>query len=348
MKVKEDMQVTINSKFEPPSPNSIQGNLVPSSAYDTFWKFAAERQNIFIKQYEGHSTETSPTDDPILQAHKFTNAYRACDRVSQYLIRNVIYSDKFDSRSLFLRIILFKLFNKIETWELLESEFDIITEESFCSKRFSSFLDKQMTKGKRIYSNAYMMASGCKEFNVTRKHQAHLQLVALMLKNNLPKKIQDSASMREAYEKILAYPMIGKFLAYQYVTDINYSELTDFSENEFTMPGPGADDGIKKCFSSTGGYSGADIIKIMTERQEYEFDRLKLRFHQLGTRKLHLIDIQNLFCETDKYCRVAHPELKGISGRTKIKQKYTPNAQRIKYFFPPKWNIDMEAFYGTR
>lgn len=327
---------------------SIGRNLVPTAAYDTFWRFAAERHNIFVKQLSGVSVGTPLTDDPILQEYKFTNAFRACDRVSQYLIRNVIYSDKFDTRSLFLRVILFKLFNKIETWELLEREFDTITEENFCLTRFSNFFDKQMTKGKRIYSNAYMMASGCKDFNVTRKHQAHFQLVDLMLKNNLPNKIQDSASMSEAYEKILAYPMIGKFLAYQYITDINYSELTDFSENEFTMPGPGADDGIAKCFSSTGGYTGADIIKIMAERQEYEFDRLKLRFQQLGKRKLHFIDIQNLFCETDKYCRVAHPELKGISGRTKIKQKYTPNGRRINYLFPPKWDIDMEALYGTR
>jgi hypothetical protein len=27
------------------------------------------------------------TSDPIIQVHKFTNAYRAADRVSQYLIK---------------------------------------------------------------------------------------------------------------------------------------------------------------------------------------------------------------------------------------------------------------------
>ncbi|WP_339879005.1 nucleotide kinase domain-containing protein [Pseudidiomarina gelatinasegens] len=336
------------------SPNSakcksiaIERNLVPTPAYNTFWKFAAERQNIFAKQIQGVGNGASLTNDPILQVHKFTNAYRACDRVSQYLIRDIIYRDKFDSRSLFLRIILFKLFNKIETWDLLESEFGTITEENFSSEKFSNFLDKQMEAGKRIYSNAYMMASGCRNFNVRRKHQAHLQLLDLMMKNNLPCKVQDSLSMSDAYEKVLAYPMIGRFLAYQYVTDINYSNLTDFSENEFTMPGPGADDGIAKCFFSTIGYSGADVIKIMTERQEYEFERLKLDFQQLGGRKLHYIDIQNLFCETDKYCRIAHPEIKGISGRSKIKQKYTPNKIPINYFFPPKWNIDMDGIYGA-
>ncbi len=62
------------------------------------------------------------TDNPVLAAYKFTNAYRASDRVSQYLIRHVIYRDDLPKspREVFFRILLFKLFNKIATWELLE------------------------------------------------------------------------------------------------------------------------------------------------------------------------------------------------------------------------------------
>ncbi len=56
--------------------------------YDTYWKFAVERQNIFFKRMLGNADNV--TDDTILQEYKFTNAYRASDRVSQYLIKNVI------------------------------------------------------------------------------------------------------------------------------------------------------------------------------------------------------------------------------------------------------------------
>ena len=60
--------------------------------YDLYWYFAYERQSIFFKKLRG---EKPPwTKDPILQTYKFCNAYRASDRVSQYLIRNVIYTDK--------------------------------------------------------------------------------------------------------------------------------------------------------------------------------------------------------------------------------------------------------------
>ena len=61
---------------------------LPTVAYDTYWRFAAERQAIFFRRFAGAPAPW--TDDPILQRYKFTNAYRASDRVSQYLIREVI------------------------------------------------------------------------------------------------------------------------------------------------------------------------------------------------------------------------------------------------------------------
>jgi hypothetical protein len=86
----------------------------PTATYvmDTYWKFAAERQEIFFNQING---VTELTVDPILLRHKFTNAYRAADRVSQYLIREVIYKGDQSPKELLFRILLFKLFNKIET-----------------------------------------------------------------------------------------------------------------------------------------------------------------------------------------------------------------------------------------
>ena len=134
--------------------------------------------------------------------------------------------------------------------------------------------------------------------------------------------------------------MIGDFLAYQYATDINYSTLTNFSEMSFVVPGPGAKDGLRKCFSDFGGLTEVDLIKLMADRQEDEFSRLGLKFMNLCGRPLQLIDCQNLFCEVDKYARIAHPEIKGVNGRSKIKQKFKPLPESMEYFYPPKWNIN--------
>ena len=80
-----------------------------------------------------------------------------------------------------------------------------------------------------------------------------------------------------------------------------------------------------------------DIIKYMYMHQDEEFKRLNLNFKRIGNRPLQLIDCQNIFCELDKYCRQALPDLK--SNRTKIKKHYAPKKDKIEYIYPPKWEI---------
>jgi hypothetical protein len=141
-----------------------------------------------------------------------------------------------------------------------------------------------------------------------------------MLRDELPRRLAESRSLRQAFELVRAYPMMGDFLAFQYVIDLNYSPLLSFSEMEFVVPGPGARSGIRKCFANLGGLSEADLIRLVTESQQDEFARRGLSFRDLWGRPLQLIDCQNLFCEVDKYARVAHPEVSGEGGRTRIKQ----------------------------
>ncbi|MFC4477321.1 nucleotide kinase domain-containing protein [Flavobacterium chungangensis] len=311
-----------------------------SIVLDTYWKFACERQNVFFnKMINNHQILTN---DEILKKHKFTNAFRASDRVSQYLIRNVIYRQKDQNESdLLLKILLFKIFNKIETWELLISEFGDISSSSFNFNEINSVLLEAMKLKESIYSGAYIMASGKSIFGFERKHENHLKLLEEKIINErLIEKVKSSNSMEELFRILLDLPTVGSFLAYQFAIDINYSELVNFSEMDFVVPGPGAKDGIRKCFTDLGDFNETDIIKYVTDIQEDEFIRLELNFKNLWGRRLQLIDCQNLFCETDKYSRVAHPEISGISNRKRIKQIYKPKTTEIRLFYPPKWNIN--------
>jgi hypothetical protein len=322
------------------TPNRFK-DLFPAkttTVYDTYWRFAVERQAIFFRR----ATHQPPpwTSDSVLLTYKFTNAYRASDRVSQYLIRNVIYQGDQTPQEIFFRTILFKLFNKIETWELFQERFGAITYASYQYEKFDKVLTRALKDKRTIYSAAYIMPSGSKSFRTTKKHRAHLALLKKMMDDEVPARLTDCKTMKQAFELLLSYPMIGYFLAYQYVTDLNYSTLTDFSEMEFVVPGPGALDGIHKCFSSLGGLNEVDIIKLVTERQEQEFDRLGLTFQSLWGRPLQLIDCQNLFCEISKYARVMHPDVQGVNNRTRIKQKYRCNSAQIEYWYPPKWGIN--------
>src|SRR5688572_8478130 len=161
-----------------------------------------------------------------------------------------------------------------------------------------------------------------------------------MMRQGTPRRVEGARSLREVFEILHGFPTIGPFLGYQLAIDLNYSPLVDFKESEFVVPGPGAIDGIRKCFSDLGGLSEADIIRLVTERQEHEFDRLDLEFPSLWGRSLQLVDCQNLFCEVDKYARLRHPEFVGKSGRTKIKQRLRMAGRLPEPFFPPKWKIE--------
>ena len=311
-----------------------------SKVYDTYWRFAAERQAIFFRRLEGAPPPW--TDDPVLARYKFTNAYRASDRVSQFLIRHVIYRDDLPSSTdeVFFRIVLFKLFNKIETWTLLEHELGPPTAADYRFERYDAVLTEAMRTGRRIYSAAYIMPSGRGAFGEAAKHGNHLRLLELMLAEELPARISEASTMQRGFELLRDYPTIGDFLAYQLVTDVNYSELADWPEMEFVVPGPGARDGLRKCFLDLGGLSEAEMIRFVADRQEAEFARLGLDFRSLWGRRLQLIDCQNLFCEVDKYARIVHPEVAGLSGRTRIKQKFVASPCPVTYWYPPKWGIN--------
>lgn len=318
-----------------------------TEAYDTYWKFAVERQNIFFRRLE--SSPKPWTEDPILSVHKFTNAYRASDRVSQYLIRNVIYRKDLPNsvNEVFFRVMLFKVFNKIETWQLLENAFGLITYEDYSFNSYDRILSQAMASGRRIYSAAYIMPPGSSAFGHSAKHQNHLKLLEMMMSDELASKLASLNKMQPAFELFKGYPTIGDFLAYQFVTDINYSEITDFTEMDFVIPGPGARDGLRKCFEYTAGLNEAELIRLMVDNQELEFERLGLEFNSLWGRRLQLIDCQNLFCEVDKYSRVAHPDISGISGRTKIKQKFTPTGPIEFPWYPPKWKLNNKIAEDT-
>jgi hypothetical protein len=310
----------------------------PTEVYDTFWYFAAERQTMFFERFRGQPYPW--TEDPILRRYKFTNAYRASDRVSQYLVRNVIYQGDQDPQEVFFRTVLFKVFNRIETWEMLEDEFGTISYADYSFERYDAVLTRALEGGRSLFSAAYIMPSGGRRVDRPRKHSRYLELLGWMIEDAVPGRLSEAGNMREAFDLLRSYPMIGDFLAYQYVTDLNYGEITDFSEMEFVIPGPGARNGIRKCFADLGGLSEVDIIKVVADRQEEEFERLDHEFESLWGRPLQLIDCQNLFCEVDKYARVAHPHARGVTHRTRIKQTYISNPEPVSYWYPPKWGIN--------
>lgn len=244
--------------------------------YDLYWYFASERQRVFERRVAG---EAGPwTDDPILRDFKFCNVFRAADRVSQYMIRDVCYHDERCSpEDRLFQIAAFRTFSKTATWRAVH---DVLgrypTVDDLADRSFTRALDDARARNGGLYTGAFILCA-TDAYGQSAKHLNHVELFRHMfLHDNLGAKLLDAGSLREVYDLLHGYPLMGDFMSYQTTIDLNYSGLISFSENEFTQAGPGAMRGIRKVFDSLGDYTPAEIVLWMAEHQEDEFTRLGL------------------------------------------------------------------------
>ena len=260
--------------------------------------------------------------------------------LSQFLIARVVYDRERDLDDVVFRTLLFKLFNRIDTWRGLEELVGEVSWHDYRPDVYSRAFDVLAQDGP-IYSAAYMMPPP--RLGERSKHRNHLRLLETMMASRLPDRIHEARSLREVYETLASFPSMGPFLAFQFTIDLNYTPVIAFDEDDFVVAGPGAVDGICKCFGPAARGSEGDVIRFVVESQETHFKRLGLSFSGLFGRRLHLIDAQNLFCEVDKYARAVHPDIPGRSGRSRIKQRFQPVVDRLTAIFPPRWNLEREA-----
>ena len=314
----------------PPTPRA--------GVYELYWQFASKRQAAFEARLADSGWPWSP--DPILQTFKFCNVFRAADRVSQYLIRHVAYDDHPETmpRDRVFQITAFRTFSNIATWKGVVDELGGPPRlEHLRSGAFETALDQVKARNGGLYTGAFILCAN-KAFGFQEKHRNHVALFRHMfLESMCAERVLQLPYLRDVVQLLQSFPLLGPFMAYQTAIDINYSELTAFSENDHTQAGPGALRGLKKAFTHLGDYSPSDAILWMVDNQETEFNRLGLPFHGLFGRHLHAIDCQGLFCELDKYCREAVPEL--TSARSRIKARYRGSSEPIELFFPPKWGL---------
>lgn len=305
--------------------------------HEAYWHLAVERQRVLERRLAG---EAPPwTDDEIITRYRFTNPWRASDRVSQFLISEVIYRDaeRLPPEDQLARIVLFRLFSRPATWAGIEEALGPVRARTLFDSRLPAVLERLRAQGP-LYTGAFILCAN-RAYGHPRKHLNHVALVQDMLRRGgLSRAVARARGLRDVYLALKEYPLVGPFMGYQLAIDVNYSELTAFSEDEFTVPGPGAERGIRKVFPHATRREMPGIIQRMVEEQESRCRTLGLLPPRLlGRRRLHAIDCQNLFCELDKYARVRFPEL--LSARRQIKAVFKPSPEPLRMFLPPKWGL---------
>lgn len=320
-----------------PLPRPAKRPPVPrAGVYELYWQFAAKRQAAFERRMAGLPGPWS--EDDVLQRYKFCNVFRAADRVSQYMIKDVAYMEEGDFADRALRIVAFRTFSNMATWEGVKAELGReLRLADLESGQFERALETVKAENGGLYTGAFILCAN-KAYGFDEKHRNHVALWTEMFgPGRLAQRLEAAKDLETVVKLLEGFPLMGPFMAYQTAIDLNYSTLLDFDEDDYTQAGPGALRGLKKAFESLEDYTPAEAILWMVERQEAEFARLGLAFNGLYGRRLHAIDCQGLFCELDKYCRVARPEL--ASARKQMKAKFSPKAGLPGLFFPPKWGL---------
>ena len=133
-------------------------------------------------------------------------------------------------------------------------------------------------------------------------------------------------------------------MAYQYVQDLNYSDIVRWDDNEFCAAGFGTIRGIERTFDIEGTPDYGRIVQWTYENFRYlvkEYD-INGRFEGIPDHPPQVPDLSNCFCEVDKYLRMKgiSTEGKQIKGK-KMKAHFAPNNNPIEYMFPPKWGVTL-------
>ncbi len=153
------------------------------------------------------------TNNLILQEWKFTNTFRVLDRVTQYLIKEVIYKPglPMEHEEVVFRILVFKLLNTIAAWEVLTKVFGTPTWKEFDEKGYAKALGDAWNQGKGvpIWNPAYVQNQKYRT-DLPTKHERYLALVKYMMDDRVADRLQGPRTYEQAFRLLQRYPLHGK------------------------------------------------------------------------------------------------------------------------------------------
>lgn len=287
----------------------------------TFLDFVAERHRIWEKRQAG---EEGPwTEDPILATRKFTNVFRVLDHGSQFLFLDGFLEG--DPRDVLMRSFLYRHTGRTEVWDYLltmlggpptVADLDE-TLELFKAYRGKTKLKKITAERKPgayaggssfriperpIFTGAYLVFPQS-SVPGTDKIESIIDLTRRLFDPASPTDCVPSflsaKTQADRFASLRSNKGIANFMSMQILTDWGYSEHAPGDlEDDFVIAGPGAERG-----TALVGLKPAEGIAWGIEAVRALEDCPRLPLPDGGFRRPSAMDIQNCFCEFQKYVR---------------------------------------------
>lgn len=284
---------------------------------EMFLEYVRERYRIHVrKDIKGQPAPW--TNDLILRTYSFTNVRREHDKTTKHLIgwlekhKYDLFADKL------LNIVLYRLFNKIETMEKI----GWIDWGHFNPHKIRTRL-LDVPEGYVYFSNAFLASGMKREMNKQYPEEKfrpmNLPMVVNDYKSVLPLLVISSSTPAEVIEALKMVPGISNFLAYQIFVDLTYLPEFPWSENEFTVVGPGCEKGLSELFIDRDGLTPEELLFWLRDNCPFTQEELNALMIDLPPeeRRMNIMSLENCMCEFSKYVRA-----KQGTGRPRSKYKY--------------------------
>lgn len=299
--------------------------------------FVREREKIRLKRAALSDAEYPEdavlTKDPILATYRFCNVRRRDDRVSKWLIQNVLTQEniKFDFKS----FLEFSAWCRWVNWPpTIKAIMDagLYPSKKINWAKIGRLVDK-LGDTQKVWTGAFMVRASSErgarkgQFisqEVIGKHFRKkvpllVDLFTLFTGESMfPAPLAEGSLYRDIHRVLCSVPNFGSFMAGQIAGDWTYTPLLSTAPDLKTWApmGPGSIRGFNRIIGN----------EKLTKRPPEDLWQEKLAawrqkiIDKLGPQyeDLTALDVQNCLCEVDKYLRVK-------SGQGRPRAKYTPH-----------------------
>ena len=258
------------------------------------------------------------TTDQVLRDFRFTNIRREHDKESKWVIEHITSNPELSYEDKLLNVILFRLYNKHETAELISMPFKFSETPDWNPEWYRSLFEAALVEDpNRVFFTAAFHTVGMKNTlkKVTGESYAPMRIlkfIKILINEGLVDDIKACTNQQEVYQTLTDYNGIGRFLAYQFYVDMTYIAEFPFSENEFTVAGPGCVMGLNYLYEDRDGMSYEECLfwlrdnldRLFVEELGKDWDSKRV-FWDLPEedRCFNVMSLENCFCELSKYIR---------------------------------------------
>jgi hypothetical protein len=280
-------------------------------AVERFFGWIDNRHDIYRKRAAGQPPPW--TTDPILQRYKFTNPFRENDRVTVWMRNNWTKpNDGQQSHEILFNCCLFRMvgtseFAQEHGWVELGAPFDNPT-RGWNPEKTKAIIQTRMDNKQKTFTGAYIITNQGIKAPKSEVVVDHFLKPVYENRHKLAEVARDTNSLQEMHSALSEYPGWGGggFMAYEVVTDLNYTSVLANAHDRYTWAnaGPGARRGLNRLL-------GEPLEKSMRQpvanSKMHSLLQMKNDFSKLPPKTKKQIDmrtIEHSLCEWDKYERV--------------------------------------------